>query len=135
VQPIREENLFERILSSHGDDVDSVVTVTPFESCVDWIFTRDDEGLLNPCQNIDYGPSVGRRSDLFTIDNAVVSFTYQSWRKADSMTGWPYLGRRIVPLVQQRANANYFVDINNPDDAEWLQFISSFPEWLRRRVG
>lgn len=135
VQPIREEGIFARILASHDDGVDSVVTVTPFESCVDWIFTEDDSGQLDRCDNILYGPAVGRRSDLFIIDNAVVSFTYESWQRSDSLSSWPYLGRRIRPLVQRRDNANFFVDINTADDAEWLDFVATFPDWRSRRIG
>ena len=63
-----------------------------------------------------------------------MSFTYESWERGDSLTSWPYLGRRIIPIVQQRENANYFVDINNPDDAEWLRFVSTFPDWRRRQA-
>lgn len=134
VQPLREQGIFERVLALHGSNVDSVVTVNKFESSVDWLFGVDENSaLLSRLPQIRYSNDIGRRNDLYEIDNAVVSFTYDSWCRADSITPWPYLGKRIVGIVQKRPNIHYHIDINTPDDAEWLEFISEFPRWKFRR--
>ena len=134
VQPLREPGLFQQILSLQGPGVDSVVTVTRFESSVDWIYARDgDTGLLRELEKINYTQDTARRDDLFEIDNSVVSFTYRSWKLSRGLTPWPYLGRNIIGVEQKGPNVHYRIDINTPDDAEWLEFISEFPEWKRRR--
>lgn len=135
VQPLRETNLFERILSFHGPSVDSVVTVAPFGASVDWIYTKNERThFLEKSKQIVYTKDIARRGDLFLIDNAVVSFTYDSWKRSDGSTPWPYLGKRIVVVEQKRLNVHYHVDINTPGDAEWLEFISLFPEWKKGGV-
>lgn len=133
VQPLREEGIFKKVLSLHGENIDSVVTVTPFQSSIDWIFTQSlRSNLLSPTGKINYGGDIARRNDLFIIDNAIVSFKLDSARKKDSITAWPYLGKNIMPIIQNRMNMHYEVDINVPDDAEWFEFIQTYPAWRRK---
>ena len=134
VQPIREANLLQKMVNLHGGNVDSVVTVTPFQSSMDWIYLRDPaSGQLQKTSKINYGGDIARRNDLYVIDNAVVSFSIESARRRHSLTPWPYLGENIVPVIQDRLNSHYEIDINVPDDAEWYEFIQTFPSWKKRR--
>lgn len=135
VQPVREVDVYRKILSLHADNIDSVVTVKPFEASLDWIFQQDTAGLLQRHHAISYGGDIARRNDMVMIDNAVVSFTCDSWKRSDGLTPWPYLGRRIKGIVQNTGNANYCVDVNVPDDLEWLEFVSAYPEWKRKRAA
>lgn len=133
VQPIREPGVFSRILSLHGEDVDSVVTVKRFDASIAWIFNRKKSGKLAHHESIRYGSDIARRDDLFIIDNAITSFTYESWRKSEGITAWPYLGSRIIGIEQETGNANYNADVNTMDDLEWLEFVSTYPEWKKNR--
>ncbi|MEA1938834.1 MAG: NTP transferase domain-containing protein [Pseudomonadota bacterium] len=134
VQPLRRPGLFRDIIATHGPGVDSVVTVKRFESAVDWIYVADETvGRLKHVQNVTYGETIGRRNDLVEIDNAVVSFTYDSWKRGESLTSWGYLGFNIAFVENAYLNKNYTCDINVSDDFEWLEFIAAFPEWKRLR--
>lgn len=134
VQPLREPGIFERMLSLHSPRVHSVVTVSRFESSVNWIYARDDEtDQLAQLDQIDYRQDLARRDDLFIIDNAIVSFTYTSWQSSEGITSWPYLGKRIIAVEQKHLNTHYNVDINVADDAEWLEFVALYPQWRESR--
>ncbi len=134
VQPIREKGIFGKMLGLLEPDVDSVVTVNQFSSSLNWIYARDQRTLfLSALQSQTRAVDIARREDLFEIDNAIVSFSYDSWRNSTGITPWPYLGSRILGIDQKRLNRNFFVDINYPDDIEWLEFISGFPKWRESR--
>ncbi|MFC2058772.1 cytidylyltransferase domain-containing protein [Chloroflexota bacterium] len=135
VQPLRQPELFQQMLSLHYPDVDSVVTVCKLESSIDWIYAIDKStGFINQINDIRYGDDTARQDNYYIIDNAVVSFTYASWKRSNSITPWPYLGRHIVPVEQKHINRNFTLDIHTPDDAEWLEFISTFPNWKENRI-
>jgi hypothetical protein len=122
------------MLELHSPGIDSIVTVTLFEASLDWVYSKNEKtGQLAPLKRIIYTQDIARRSDLFMIDNAVVSFTYNSWQQSAGITPWPYLGRNIIGVEQYHLNAHYNIDINTPDDAEWLEFIKQFPKWREQR--
>lgn len=134
VQPIREPGIFTRMLKLHGSDVDAVVTVEKFDSSLDWIFHKNNKtDKLEKVDRIRYEGDIARKNDLWLIDNAIISFTYESWKKSDGLTAWPYLGKRIIGVEQRHGNSHYSADINTAQDFEWYQFISTFPQWKLER--
>lgn len=134
VQPIREPGIFRKMINLHSKGVDSVVTVEPFESSVSWIYRKNSNNQkLEQCNQVHYHDVTARESDLCIIDNAIVSFTYDSWKRSDGFTSWPYLGRHIIGVEQHYLNKHYRVDINSGEDAEWLEFITEFKAWWQSR--
>lgn len=133
VQPLRSAHIFERMIAMHDNDTDSVVTVKPFESSVDWIFQAEENmPYLERPPNVTPGNVMGRQSNLFEIDNNVVSFTIESWRDQDGATAWPYLGKRIKYYIDDKPNKNLWADINDAEDWEWLNFLLTFEGWKEK---
>ena len=134
VQPLRRNNLIEDILDAHGAGIDSVVTVTKFDSSINWIFRSSDyKTLMKPKEVLSGGP-IGRENNLFEIDNNIVSFSRQSWDRASSITPWPYLGKNIRYIENNFLNKNFKIDINIDDDLEWAQFLQTFQDWREGNV-
>jgi len=140
VQPMRSASLFCNVLAKHADGIDSVVTVRQFESSIAWLYRAGANGnLLAPTE---VGPSsvIGRENNLYEIDNNIVSFTRASWEKSIGIspcgiTPWPYLGENISYISSNYLNPNFNIDINNPEDMEWAEFLLTFESWRANRAG
>lgn len=130
VQPAKSPDLFHRVKEAFSEDTDSVVTVSPFESSPSWLYRGDDKtGRLERIETINYEGTIGRRSDLFEIDNKVVAFSKESFSRWSSMTPWPYLGDNIVYLTDRVVNANLKIDLNTKEDLAWLEIIRKTGVW------
>jgi len=135
VQPIREKGIFERIIALHRPGIDSVVTVKGLESSLHWMYYLKDNATLSvPSQigPVTQNPVISREENLVEIDNAIVSFTYSSWKTGKSITPWPYLGEHIVGVMQNYPNRNMAVDLHTPEDGEWLEYVMEFTDWKRK---
>lgn len=130
VQPAKSSDLWGRIMALHDDDVDSVVTVKAFESSPTWLFQGSDKSdQLAQIGCINYDNVIARSSDIYEIDNKVVSFTRSSFLTWDSITPWPYLGNRIKYLEDRVVNSNLALDINTAEDWKWLKILTEKGIW------
>lgn len=130
VQPAKSVDLFHRVRDAFLDDTDSVVTVAPFESSPSWLYRGDEEsGRLERLEDINYDGTIGRRADIFEIDNKVVAFSRESFLRWSSTTPWPYLGENIVYLKDHVVNTNLKIDLNTKEDLVWLELMRTAGVW------
>lgn len=122
VQPLKGDDIYRKVIDEHGPGVDSVVTVTKFNSSPNWIY-RKNTSTLSKVEYINYENIIAREDDLFEIDNKIVSFTYDSFKKWSSITPWPYLGNNIKCIEDVVINKNLKVDINNSEDLDWYKLV------------
>ena len=122
VQPLKSKNIYQKILRKHNKNVDSVVTVTKFNSSPNWIFKKKGPTLIN-AKSVKYENTISRENDLYEIDNKIVSFTYASFIKWKSITPWPYLGEKIIFIEDVVLNPNLRVDINSKEDLDWFRIV------------
>lgn len=131
VQPVREDKIFQKMLKIlKKRNVDSVVTVEEFNSSTAWIYQILGR-KIKKLQFINYKNEIGRRNDLVILNNAVVAFNYSSWKKNESITPWPYLGKNIYYIKQNFINKNFKVDINDFEDKKWFYKITQLLKWKR----
>jgi len=123
VQPLREQNIFVKMKRKLiREKLDSVVTVEKFDASPSWIYRKNKKQIFK-LRQIEYTSESARRSDLVYLNNAIVIFTYNSWKKSKSITPWPYLGKKIGFIQQKLINQNIKVDINNYEDYQWLNIL------------
>lgn len=123
VQPLKGHKIYQKIMNEHRPGIDSVVTVTKFNSSPNWIYRKNERSTLDKVNYINYENIIAREDDLYEIDNKIVSFTYDSFKKWNSITPWPYLGNNIKCVEDVVINQNLRVDINNSEDLEWYKLV------------
>lgn len=138
VRPYREKGIMTKILTLlHENDVDSVVTCSPCHTRSEWMFNNLNEhgGEIKPSfrNNKDSNVTQAREGALYEIDNAVVSFTLNSYYKSNSKLPWKYLGKKTLAIQQKFGNSNFKCDINEIDDLEWANFLQTYHSWKINR--
>ena len=131
VQPLRDKNIFNKILKKiDTKKFDSVVTVENFDASPTWIYKKK-KGKLIKVKNIFYSNVIGREDNLCLIDNAIVTFTFKSWKKSKSISPWPYLGKNIGYINQKKFNKNLKIDLNTNEDKKWLEYLTLKLKWKK----
>ena len=131
VQPLRDKKIFHKMLKKIGSNkFDSIVTVEDFDASPTWIFKKVNGKLVRE-KNISYSNIIGREANLCLIDNAVLTFTYKSWKKSKGISPWPYLGKNIGYIYQKKFNKNLKVDLNTYEDKKWLDYLTIKLKWKK----
>lgn len=127
VTPFREPGIFDKCFNflSNNPDYDSAVTIRKFNYIAEALMRIKGEELVPYFPEKQLNVPISRQeSQSYEIDHAVECFRYSSWLKKDEgIKPWSYLGRKIKGIEQNYHNPNCFVDVHEPHDIKWLEFI------------